>query len=81
MTQSKYVCRYLLWVLESGYMPYHMGFHVPWVYMSKYVQFGHISYFLCAPRAELLKKVFLCFGPQPMFMKRLKALGCFHAKA
>ena len=61
-------------------MPYYMGFGVPWVYMSKYWYFGHSSQFSGAPRVEVLKAVFLCFEPEPSWIKGLQALGSFHAK-
>ena len=78
MTHSKYVCKHILWVLQFEYMPYYMGFGVPWLYVSEYWHFGHISHF---PRAEVLEIIFLCFGPQLMVIKGLKASGCFQAKA
>ena len=81
MTHSKYVSKQLLWALQFGYLPYYMGFGVPWVYMSQYWRFGHLSHFLCAPIAEVSKNIFVCFGPEQMLRKGLKALGCFHAKA
>ena len=81
LIHSKYICKQLLWVLQFGYTSYYMGFRVPWVYMSQYWHFGHNFHFSCAPRAELLKMAFLCFGPGLMVTKGLKALGCLHAKA
>ena len=81
LTHSKYVCKHLLWVLQFGYLPYYMRFGVPWVYVSQYWHFGHRSHFSCAPRAEVLKMVFLCFGPELLLIEGLKAFGCFHAKA
>ena len=76
-----YVCKHLLWVLQFRYMSYYLGFDVPWVYMSQYWHFGNIFYLPCAPRAEGLKNVFLCFWPEPMLIMGLKDLDCFHAKA
>ena len=58
-----------------------MGFAVPWVYMSQQWHFCHFSYLSCAPRAEVLKLVLLCFGPELMMIKGLKAFDCFHAKS
>ena len=81
LAHSKHVCKNLLWVFQFGYMPYHMGFGVPWVCMTQHWHFGHFFHFLCAPRVEVLKMVFLCSEPEPLLIKGLKALGCFHAKA
>ena len=36
--------------------------------------------FVCS-KAEVLKMIFLGFGPELMLIKGLKALGCFCAKA
>ena len=36
--------------------------------------------FVCS-KAEVLKIVSLCFGPELMLIKGLKALDCLHAKA
>ena len=57
--------------LKFGYMPYYMAFGVPWVYMSQYWHFGHVSNFSCAPRFEVLKIVFWCFGPELMVIRGL----------
>ena len=81
LNHSKYVSKHLLWVLQFGYMPYYMGLRVPWIYMSHLLHFGHISNFLCAPRAEVRKMVFSCLRPELMLITGLKALDCFHAKA
>ena len=62
-------------------MPHCTGFGVPSVYMSQYWHFGHFSLFSCAPRVGVLKMVFLCFEPEPLFLKGLKPLGYFHAKS
>ena len=71
----------VLWVLQFRYMPYYMGFGVLGVFMSQYWHFAHISYFSCASRAEVSKMLFLCFRPEPMLIKGLKALNGFNAKA
>ena len=49
LTHSKHVCRYLLWVLQFGYMPYYMGLCVPCVCMSQYWHSGHFfRTFVCS---------------------------------
>ena len=49
--------------------------------MSQYWHFGLFPPFSSAPRVELLKMVFMCFKPQPLLIKGLKALGCFYGEA
>ena len=80
LTHGKSGSKHVLWVLQFGHLPYIMGSGVSGVHMLQYWHFGHVSHFSCAPRAEVLKIVFLCFGIEAKLIKGLEALGCFHAK-
>ena len=62
-------------------MAYHMSFGAPWVYMSAYWRFGPFSRFWSAPRVRVFRILCLCFEPEPLLIKELNALGCFHAIA
>ena len=80
LTHSKHVHEDILWVLQFTHMPYCMGLGAPWVYMSQHWHFGPFFHFLCAPRIEMFKVLFLFFEPELLLLKGLKASGCFHAK-
>ena len=73
--------------VNTYYGSFNLGrCHIVWDLVSHGYIFPDIGILVIFPTfhvlqsAEVLKMVLLCFGPGPMVIKGLTALGCFHAK-